>query len=144
MAHILVREKLYNREFVRRWLNWDEYLREERPDLPVTFDSFERAVDELFDRFTRSPRPRAAWPPRPSSRSRARSAAPAARYWICWSAWSSSVFGIVNLRLFALLRLMTSSNFVGSSIGNSPGLAPLRTLSTYRAARRNESVKLGA
>ena len=38
MAHILVREKLYDREFVRRWVNWDEYLREERPDLPVTFD----------------------------------------------------------------------------------------------------------
>ncbi len=52
MAHILVREKLYDREFVRRWVNWDEYLREERPDLPVTFDSFERAIDELYRHFT--------------------------------------------------------------------------------------------
>ena len=24
----------YDREFVRRWVNWEEYLREERPDLP--------------------------------------------------------------------------------------------------------------
>jgi len=47
IAHILVREKLYDREFVRRWVNWDEYLREERPELPVTFESFERAIDEL-------------------------------------------------------------------------------------------------
>src|SRR5262245_25669358 len=53
-----------------------------------------------------------------------------ARYWMSWSAWSSSVLGMVSLRILALLRLMTSSNFVGSSIGNSPGLAPLRTLST--------------
>ena len=52
MAHILVREKLYDREFVRRWVNWDEYLREERPDLPVEFDAFERALDELYARFT--------------------------------------------------------------------------------------------
>jgi anaerobic selenocysteine-containing dehydrogenase len=52
MAHILVREKLYDREFVRRWVNWDEYLREERPDLPVTFDSFERAIEELYRHFT--------------------------------------------------------------------------------------------
>src|SRR5437016_5012310 len=52
MAHILVREKLYDREFVRRWVNWEEYLREERPDLPVEFESFERAIDELYARFT--------------------------------------------------------------------------------------------
>jgi hypothetical protein len=36
----------------------------------------------------------------------------------------------------AVLRLTTSSNFVGCSIGRSPGLAPLRILSTYVAARR--------
>src|SRR5262249_47451935 len=52
MAHILVRQKLYDREFVRRWVNWDEYLREERPELPVTFESFERAIEELYARFT--------------------------------------------------------------------------------------------
>ncbi|HWM80297.1 MAG TPA: molybdopterin-dependent oxidoreductase, partial [Methylomirabilota bacterium] len=52
MARILVREKLYDREFVRRWVNWDEYLRAERPELPVTFESFERAIDELYASFT--------------------------------------------------------------------------------------------
>jgi len=50
MVHILVREKRYDREFVRRWVNWDEYLREERPDLPATF---ERALDDLSARLTR-------------------------------------------------------------------------------------------
>src|SRR5262249_8095179 len=38
---------------------------------------------------------------------------------------------------FAVLRLMTSSNFVGCSTGSSAGLAPFRILSTYSAARRN-------
>ena len=36
---------------------------------------------------------------------------------------------ILRPRAFAVLRLMTSSNFVGWSIGRSPGLAPLRILS---------------
>src|SRR5262249_2031151 len=32
---------------------------------------------------------------------------------------------------FAVMRLMTSSNFVGASTGSSPGLAPRRMRSTY-------------
>ncbi len=67
-----------------------------------------------------------------------------ARYSMTWSACSRSVLGIVSVSAFAVLRLMTSSNFAGSSIGKSPGLAPFRTSSTYRAARRNESFRLGA
>jgi hypothetical protein len=66
------------------------------------------------------------------------------RYSITWSARPSSDCGIVRPSAFAVLRLMTSSNVVGSSIGKSPGFAPFRTLSTYRAARRNESLRLGA
>jgi anaerobic selenocysteine-containing dehydrogenase len=52
MAHVLIRERRYDREFVRRWTNWEEYLREERPDLPVTFDAFHRAIDELYASYT--------------------------------------------------------------------------------------------
>jgi anaerobic selenocysteine-containing dehydrogenase len=52
MAHVLIREKLYDRAYVQKWVNWDEYLREERPELPVTFESFERALDELYASFT--------------------------------------------------------------------------------------------
>jgi anaerobic selenocysteine-containing dehydrogenase len=52
MAHVLVRERLYDREYVRRWVNWQEYLREERADLPLSFESFERALDELYARFS--------------------------------------------------------------------------------------------
>ena len=52
MAHVLIREHRYDRDFVRRWTNWEEYLREERPDLPVTFDAFHRAIDELYASYT--------------------------------------------------------------------------------------------
>src|SRR5204862_7778050 len=48
IANILVMERLYDRDYVRRWVNWDDYLREERPDLPVTFEAFEQALEELY------------------------------------------------------------------------------------------------
>jgi hypothetical protein len=46
------------------------------------------------------------------------------------SAWKRRVGGIVIPRAFAVLRLMTSSNVVGCSMGRSAGLAPFRILST--------------
>ncbi len=52
MAHVLIRENRYDRDFVRRWVNWEEYLREERPDLPVTFEAFHQALDELYASYT--------------------------------------------------------------------------------------------
>src|SRR5712692_9220787 len=57
-------------------------------------------------------------------------------HWINSSAPTSIDCGIVRPRALAVLRLMTDSNFVGCSTGRSAGLAPLRILSTYSAARR--------
>ena len=53
-----------------------------------------------------------------------------------WSARSSSDGGIVRPRALAVLTLIISSNLAGRSTGRSDGLAPLRILSTYSAARR--------
>ena len=52
IASLLVRERRYDRAFVEKWTNWDEYLREERPDLPVTFDAFHGALEELYAAYT--------------------------------------------------------------------------------------------
>jgi hypothetical protein len=49
---------------------------------------------------------------------------------ITWSARISNVCGIVSPSALAVLRLITSSNFIGCSTGRSAGLAPLRILST--------------
>jgi NitT/TauT family transport system substrate-binding protein len=46
------------------------------------------------------------------------------------SAWKRSVGGMVRPRVWAVLRLMTSSNFIGCSTGRSAGLAPFKILST--------------
>src|SRR5215470_425314 len=50
---------------------------------------------------------------------------------ITLSARNSTDCGIVRLSAFAVLRLMTNSNFVGCSTGRSAGLVPFRILSTY-------------
>ncbi|MBI1733566.1 MAG: molybdopterin-dependent oxidoreductase [Candidatus Rokubacteria bacterium] len=52
IARWLVAERRYDRDFVRRWVNWQDYLRSERPDLPDTFDAFERAFLELYREYT--------------------------------------------------------------------------------------------
>ena len=52
IARLLVLERRYDRDFVRRWVNWEEYLREERPELPGTYEGFERALEELYASYT--------------------------------------------------------------------------------------------
>jgi hypothetical protein len=49
---------------------------------------------------------------------------------ITLSALASTFGGIVRPICLAAFKLITSSNFVGCSIGRSAGLAPLRILST--------------
>jgi anaerobic selenocysteine-containing dehydrogenase len=52
MAKVIIDERLYDREFVRRWVNWEQYLDAERRDLPRTFESFERALREIYAEYT--------------------------------------------------------------------------------------------
>src|SRR6185369_431440 len=55
---------------------------------------------------------------------------------ITLSARSRMDCGIATPISFAVFLLITSSNLVGCSTGRSPGLAPLKILSTYFAAWR--------
>ena len=52
IARILLEENLYNAEFVRKWVNWRQFLAHERPDLPETFEAFITALKEQYARFT--------------------------------------------------------------------------------------------
>ena len=52
IARHLVETGSHNREFVRRWWNWQEFLVRERADLEPTFEDFERAFLELYKEFT--------------------------------------------------------------------------------------------
>ena len=52
IARHLITTGKYDREFVRQWWNWEEYLQECRPDLPDTFEAFEAELATTYDEFT--------------------------------------------------------------------------------------------
>jgi len=52
VANHLLQGRLYDREFVRRWWNWEEYLAARHPELPATFESFEEVLRGLYADYT--------------------------------------------------------------------------------------------
>ena len=52
VANFLIRNDLYDREFVRRWWNWEEYMAVEQPELETSFESFEAALKTLYAEYT--------------------------------------------------------------------------------------------
>ncbi|MEZ5332318.1 MAG: molybdopterin-dependent oxidoreductase [Thermoanaerobaculia bacterium] len=52
IANHLIAHRLYDREFVRRWWNWQEYLEIEHPSLEPTFESFELMLAAEYERYT--------------------------------------------------------------------------------------------
>ncbi|HEX6338488.1 MAG TPA: molybdopterin dinucleotide binding domain-containing protein [Jiangellaceae bacterium] len=52
IASHLLRTGRYDREFVRRWWNWQEYLAAEHPEREPTFEAFEAVLAELYSEYT--------------------------------------------------------------------------------------------
>ena len=50
VAQHLIATGRYDREFVRQWWNWAEYLQACHPHLPVTFEAFENVLASLVHR----------------------------------------------------------------------------------------------
>src|SRR5207253_247257 len=48
IARHLIEAGRYDREFVRRWWNWEEYLVREHPSLEPSWASFETVLRELY------------------------------------------------------------------------------------------------
>lgn len=52
MAHVMLREKLYDARFLEDWTNWREYLEARAPSRPRTFDVFLEELDREYARYT--------------------------------------------------------------------------------------------
>jgi anaerobic selenocysteine-containing dehydrogenase len=52
IANHVIAAGRYDREFVRRWWNWEEYLASERPDVERSFEAFEGVLAELYAGWT--------------------------------------------------------------------------------------------
>lgn len=48
MAHVLINENLFNRAFVEKWVNWEDFLRARKPDVAPTFENFVEALKETY------------------------------------------------------------------------------------------------
>jgi anaerobic selenocysteine-containing dehydrogenase len=52
MASVILNEDRFDRDFVRRWVNWEDFLRTERPALTPTFDLFIEEIKRHYAEFT--------------------------------------------------------------------------------------------
>jgi anaerobic selenocysteine-containing dehydrogenase len=52
IARLLIENGTWQRDFVRRWVNWETYLTETRPDLPCDFESLEQALLDAYADYT--------------------------------------------------------------------------------------------
>jgi anaerobic selenocysteine-containing dehydrogenase len=52
MAHVMLQEDLYDRAFMERWVNWEDYLQSEHPGAEVSFDQFIRAIKAHYSSYT--------------------------------------------------------------------------------------------
>jgi len=48
IANHLIQSGLYDRDFVRRWWNWQQYLQAEHSELDPTFENFEHVLKQLY------------------------------------------------------------------------------------------------
>ncbi len=52
IARYLIEERLFDREFVRKWWNWERTLEVLQPDEPATFEAFEQLLEETYASYT--------------------------------------------------------------------------------------------
>jgi anaerobic selenocysteine-containing dehydrogenase len=51
IARLLIENGTWERDFVKRWVNWETYLRETRPDLTCEFESLEQALLDEYAQY---------------------------------------------------------------------------------------------
>jgi anaerobic selenocysteine-containing dehydrogenase len=52
MARILIQEELLDKEFVRRWTNWRQFMAEEKGQPDAVFDDFLACLNEIYAAYT--------------------------------------------------------------------------------------------
>ncbi len=52
IANHIIKTKRYDREFVRRWWNWEQYMETCHPKAPQTFEEFEKVLEGVWGQFT--------------------------------------------------------------------------------------------
>ena len=52
MANVILQEDRYNRDFMEKWVNWQQYMSAEHPEQDATFDNFIAAIKDFYASYT--------------------------------------------------------------------------------------------
>ncbi len=121
VANVLIQEELFNREFLRRWINWDEYLRVLHPEVEVTFDNFVVALKEAYAQYTPEMAEAECGIPAASVTEIAREIAAAGTAFASHT-WRSASAG--HLGGWTVPRALFFLNVLTGSVGTEGGVAP--------------------
>jgi anaerobic selenocysteine-containing dehydrogenase len=121
IANVLIRERSYDRDFVRRWVNWEEYLRSARPGEPVTFERFADTLEQLYADFTPERAERETGVPAATLVDVARAIARAGSAFSAHN-WRAAAAG--NLGGWMTARCLFFLNVLTGSVGTPGGTVP--------------------
>jgi anaerobic selenocysteine-containing dehydrogenase len=121
VARILLVTGRFDRGFVRRWVNWEEYLRARRPDLPVEFDAFLEALARELDEYTPEFAERESGVAAETVRAVAEEVARAGAA-LSTHVWRSAAAG--NLGGWQVARALFLLNVLTGSVGTPGGVSP--------------------
>ena len=121
IANVILQEELFDAEFMRRWVNWEEFLREEHPDGPITFERFLDVVKGIYARYTPDVAEEEGRVPAATVVTLAREIAAAGS---AFSAhiWRAAAAG--NLGGWEVARALFFLNVLTGSVGTPGGTAP--------------------
>jgi anaerobic selenocysteine-containing dehydrogenase len=121
IAKILLDAGRVDREFVRRWTNWEEYLAARRPDLAVDFDAFLGALREEYADYTPEFAERESQVPAATIRQIAEEVARAGSA-LSTHVWRSAAAG--NEGGWQIARALFLLNVLTGSVGTPGGVSP--------------------
>ena len=121
IARILLAEDRFDRDFVRRWVNWRTYLAHRAPDAEPTFDNFVRELQREYRDYTPEFAERECGVPAATLVQVAREIA-AARPAFASHIWRAAAAG--NLHGWQVTRSLHLLNVLTGCIGQPGGVSP--------------------
>ncbi len=121
MARVLLEEDLFDREFVRRWVNWRTYLEHRAPGGVVSFDAFVRELKREYAQYTPEFAERETGVPAATIVQVAHEIAAAAPAFSS-HIWRAAAAG--NLHGWQITRALWMLNVLTGSIGTQGGVSP--------------------
>jgi anaerobic selenocysteine-containing dehydrogenase len=121
MAKVILDEGLFDREFVRRWVNWRTYLRHRAPDAEPTLENFVLELRREYERYTPELAEAESGLPAATVVEVAREIAAAAPAFSS-HIWRAAAAG--NLHGWQVTRALWLLNVLTGSVGTEGGVSP--------------------